>query len=1018
MTEFLGVPMTVVMWILVAMLALALASVAWVAVRHRILFVIGLRYVPRRRAQSTLIVLGLMLSTAIIAAALSTGDTVNYSITQETYDRLGHVDELVHVRDNQRDQGALNEEQIAPAGYVPASIVDEVGATLNGIEDADGFLPGLRFPAPATNGSKPEIKYPQLVVMGLDPRFMQGFENDVVTRQGVPFPVESLQRNQALINASAARELELRINDRVNVFIGRVPRTLTVVGIVQDKFLTGWTQGEPAGMVVNLDTAQFLFNTEAVGFIAVSNNGGVRDSLSSTDAVVAPLRESLGGGLGRFEVSEIKRDRVERAEEQGANMTAIFFALGLFTIAAGMLLVFLIMVMLAAERRSEMGMSRAVGMKRMQLIESFMAEGMAYSLTAAAVGLLLGGIVSLGMTRAVAYIFDAFDVAIAFHVTWRSIVIAYCLGVVLTYATVTLSAWRVSNLTVVTAIRDMPDLPRRGAGAAAGAFGGALVAVGIGLLVFGIAREQAVLFGIGASLAFIGAAVTLRAFALPERPVFTAMSLLVLVLWALIAGETLSGITGPLDAGIDTFFIGGVLMVAAATLVILYNADILLGSLRGVGILFARALPAVRTAIAYPLANKFRTGMTIAMMSLVVFALVMISTLSMNFKNLFLSDDSRGGWDVQLDESPSNAFLEDGGNAKGPLGEALDRALQPPYDTRAIDTISQLLMGNPRTTEIAQVAPGGGDLPSHEFQVVGADDTFLEQNEIGFQARAEGFDSDRAVWDAVRDDPNNAVIDGSVVPGINYANVTEGRFTLDGYESGTRSFTPFPIRIRDSVTGGVRPVRIIGIMNRGPSETYRGVYINTRAFENGIAALYARYYIRLNDGYDAKAEAQKMERSLAQEGARAHSIAEQVSEQQRLSSAFFYLVQGFMALGLGVGLAALGVIAFRTVVERRQQIGILRAIGFSRANITLSFMLESAFIALLGIINGVWLALLLAQRILQSDQFSTAGFTTFYVPWLQIAIVSVLVFIAAVLTTLIPSRQASSMPIAEAIRYE
>jgi putative ABC transport system permease protein len=161
-----------------------------------------------------------------------------------------------------------------------------------------------------------------------------------------------------------------------------------------------------------------------------------------------------------------------------------------------------------------------------------------------------------------------------------------------------------------------------------------------------------------------------------------------------------------------------------------------------------------------------------------------------------------------------------------------------------------------------------------------------------------------------------------------------------------------------------------------------------------------------------------MERSLAQEGAHADSIAEQVSEQQQLSSAFFYLVQGFMALGLGVGLAALGVIAFRTVVERRQQIGILRAIGFSRANITLSFMLESAFIALLGIINGVWLALLLAQRILQSDQFSTAGFTTFYVPWLQIAIMSALVFVAAVLTTLIPSRQASSMPIAEAIRYE
>ena len=35
-----------------------------------------------------------------------------------------------------------------------------------------------------------------------------------------------------------------------------------------------------------------------------------------------------------------------------------------------------------------------------------------------------------------------------------------------------------------------------------------------------------------------------------------------------------------------------------------------------------------------------------------------------------------------------------------------------------------------------------------------------------------------------------------------------------------------------------------------------------------------------------------------------------------------------MALGLFVGIAALGVIAFRSVVERRQQIGMLRAIGY------------------------------------------------------------------------------------------
>ena len=39
-----------------------------------------------------------------------------------------------------------------------------------------------------------------------------------------------------------------------------------------------------------------------------------------------------------------------------------------------------------------------------------------------------------------------------------------------------------------------------------------------------------------------------------------------------------------------------------------------------------------------------------------------------------------------------------------------------------------------------------------------------------------------------------------------------------------------------------------------------------------------------------------------------------------------------MGLGLVVGVAAVGVIAFRSVVERRQQIGVLRALGFQRSH--------------------------------------------------------------------------------------
>ena len=55
-----------------------------------------------------------------------------------------------------------------------------------------------------------------------------------------------------------------------------------------------------------------------------------------------------------------------------------------------MLLIFLLFVMLAAERRPEMGIARAVGTERIHLVEMFMFEGLLYDLGAAAIGALAG----------------------------------------------------------------------------------------------------------------------------------------------------------------------------------------------------------------------------------------------------------------------------------------------------------------------------------------------------------------------------------------------------------------------------------------------------------------------------------------------------------------------------------------------------------------------------------------------------------------------------------------------------
>jgi putative ABC transport system permease protein len=140
-------------------------------------------------------------------------------------------------------------------------------------------------------------------------------------------------------------------------------------------------------------------------------------------------------------------------------------------------------------------------------------------------------------------------------------------------------------------------------------------------------------------------------------------------------------------------------------------------------------------------------------------------------------------------------------------------------------------------------------------------------------------------------------------------------------------------------------------------------------------------------------------------------------ENNALSRNFLYLMQAFMGLGLVVGIAAIGVIAFRTVVERRQQIGMLRAIGYKKSQVTLSFLMESSFVTLLGVLAGTGLGLLLAFFLVTGDDFPAEN-PTYYIPWTETIFIGALTVIASLAMTWIPARQAASVPTAEALRYE
>jgi putative ABC transport system permease protein len=233
-------------------------------------------------------------------------------------------------------------------------------------------------------------------------------------------------------------------------------------------------------------------------------------------------------------------------------------------------------------------------------------------------------------------------------------------------------------------------------------------------------------------------------------------------------------------------------------------------------------------------------------------------------------------------------------------------------------------------------------------------------------------------------------------------------------------FEPFSLEVRDSVTGISRTVTVVGILSsRIPANILTGVYVNADTYRRLYGEPdYRDWYLRLDDGIDSEAAAKDIKAALVTHGVEATSIDEMIDEMLATSRGFIRILQAFMSLGLLVGIASLGVIALRSVVERRQQIGMLRAIGYQRGTVALSFVLESGFVAMMGIVSGVVGATILSWNLLRSDAFASTSKITFFVPWGEIISYSLVAFAFALLMTWWPSTCASSVPVAEALRYE
>jgi len=692
-------------------------------------------------------------------------------------------------------------------------------------------------------------------------------------------------------------------------------------------------------------------------------------------------------------------------------------------VAAGVLLIFLIFVMLAAERKHELGIARAVGAQRGHVIRVFTFEGGFYAVLAAAVGSLLGVAVGYAMLFVLQTAFSQIgdsggSLELSFAFNWKSVVIAYTMGVVLTFIVVMVSSWRVSRLNIVRAVRDIPEPRVQRRTWKNLAMGIGLPIIGVLLALSGLQSAQLGPFSLGVSLVIVGLALLARRFGLPERVAFTAAGVGLLAYW-LMPARVLDTFLPEMEQGIEMFFISGIMLVIGGVWVVIFNSELLL---RLVVAVFGRikgAPPVLKIAVAYPMQSRFRTGMTLAMFSLVVFTLVVMSFIIAGLGQIFSNEEAlSGGYDVRASTGLLNP-IEDiqaqiaavGGEGasqnEGQPGASLD-----PADFTAIASVSLSLV---------DARPQGASIEPEEIALHGADESYLDSVGNGFALRAPGYESDRAVWQALATEPNTVVVSSALVP--TRADYSQGApeppFRFDGFYVQDDTLPEgVALTVTDPTRGEIRELRVIGVIES--LAVYTGTAITSQETLNSIAGgavAPSSFWFKLAPDRDPESVAQTLERHFLASGMQAVGTAKEIQEFSAANVMINQLLQGFMALGLVVGIAALGVIAARSVVERRQEIGVLRAIGFQRQMVRNSFLLESSFIALLGIGLGLALGFALSPQIINTMAEDFDGLEL-VIPWATILIVTGVAYAAALLTTLYPARQAASVYPAEALRYE
>ena len=425
----------------------------------------------------------------------------------------------------------------------------------------------------------------------------------------------------------------------------------------------------------------------------------------------------------------------------------------------------------------------------------------------------------------------------------------------------------------------------------------------------------------------------------------------------------------------------------------------------------------VPVALSYPLHKPLRTAVVMGMFSITVFSVIVLSGYTLQFENYSSSfvEESEGEFELMLSASRSRPLQLDGSVEEWGLENA---------NQANIDGVGRVYR--------AQAFIENQQEERSPYILRGVDDGFAEHGGLPLH-----------IWDSSLGDSSDEAWTKMLSRGdVVFVDASFGlESSLDGTNVGV-----FSVKVGENITiidaqqpSHRREMMVGGILEQSSYLFSAGVWMPAEPVTEQYDGSLTRVYVSVSedseasDGFDASEVryfsaagksasereaatelAEHLRMDLEKEGVDVSLIAEDVALIQALVLSILALFEGYLAIGLIIGIAGIGVVTYRSVSERRKHIGMLRALGFTKGMVMRVHLIEIGWISLLGIFNGIVVALMFHVG-LHSAIWEEEG-ASLVLPWATVAWVMIGGAALVYLATFSPVRSASKIEPSEALR--